>query len=102
MLNETSANTLERLIDCEIEMSLDVIALLVAFATAVALYLSRPKPAARPNTTRLLLATIRQASVLSSKLFTRKVAFPALPLTETVGKSRLRYVMDTPGVMSDS
>src|SRR5262245_1310478 len=102
MLNETSANMLPRVIDCEIETSLDVTPLVVAFATALALYLSQPMPAARPNATRLLLATIRQASVFSSKLFTRKVAPPALPLTATDGKSRLRYVIETPGVMSDS
>src|SRR3954468_302292 len=65
-------------------------------------YLSLPMPIARPNITRLLLATNRQADVCRSRSFTCSESFPARAVIDILGRSRLMNVNDKPGTMIDS
>src|SRR5258708_4260968 len=64
--------------------------------------LSWPAPAAKPNTTKLLLTTTRVAVVFTDALEMLRVLPFAVPIMLVVGRSRLRYVTANPGTTMDS
>ncbi len=74
----------------------------VAEMSAFSSYVSLPAPAAKPKTTRLLLTTARHAVVFTVALLMLSVLFPDVPCMEMVGRSRFKYVTDTPGTTIDS
>src|SRR5947209_5302037 len=101
-LNERSAKMLLRVIVCATETLGDVRPAIRALAVALDSYRSWPYPAATPKRISVLLATSRHAVVSSSRSLTVSVEPTVLPVNERTGKSRRRYVSETPGTTMDS
>src|SRR4051794_6539640 len=101
-LNDRSVNMFVRVIFCATLIVGDVCPAIVASAFALDSYVSWPKPAAIPNSMRLLLATIRQAPVFSVRSEMWKVELLDVPVIDKTGRSRRRYVNAMPGTTSDS